>query len=313
MEVTLLGTGCPAPNLDRAGTALTVSVDGETFLVDCGPRTVYELLRNGIDPGSISELLFTHHHVDHNAAFPHFAISSWTAGRESLRVYGPDGTDDLIDALYTVYDEDLAYRAEVGYDASGIEDIEWIPVEDGSRFERSGTTIDALAVEHSIETYAYRFEGPNGERFVFSGDTRKLDALADFAADADVLVHDAHMSPVGDPPRDSGEEFVYERYQSPYPDEMSEQLAQTHCTPEQAGEIAAAAGVETLVLTHFPPYRDTDAIWRSAADAFDGRILVGHDGLEIDVANAVPTDDQHESLPADSPRVGASRDQYHEH
>lgn len=286
MEVTLLGTGCPAPNLRRAGTALSVQADGETFLVDCGPRTVYELLRNGIDPGSISELFFTHHHVDHNAAFPHFAITSWTAGRRSLRVYGPDGTDDLIDALYDVYEDDLAYRKQVGYDGTGIENIEWIPVEHGSRFERSGVEIEAFAVEHSIETYAYGFESTDGERFVFSADTRKYDGLADFAAGADVLVHDAHLSPIGEPPAEPDDEFVWERYLSPYPEEMREQLATTHCTPEQAGEIAAEADVETLVLTHFPPYRDTDEIRDAASQAFGGRVIVGRDGLVIDVGDA---------------------------
>ncbi|RLM90334.1 MBL fold metallo-hydrolase [Halobellus sp. Atlit-38R] len=291
MEVTLLGTGSPAPNLNRAGTALTVSTGEKTFLVDCGPRTVYELLRNGIDPGSISELLFTHHHVDHNAAFPHFAISSWTAGRESLRVYGPDGTDDLIEALYNVYEEDLAYRQQVGYDATGIEDIEWIPVEDGSRFERGDVEIEASSVEHSIETYAYRFEGPNGERLVFSGDTRKSEDLAAFAAGADVLVHDAHMSPVGDPPTPSGDELVWDRYLTPYPEEMAKNLQNTHCTPRQAGEVASNAGVDTLVLTHFPPYRDTDGIRAAAAEAFDGTVIVAYDGLTIDVSNGSLTNE----------------------
>jgi hypothetical protein len=106
------------------------------------------------------------------------------------------------------------------------------------------------------------------------------------------------MSPVCAPPHDSGEEFVYERYQSPYPDEMSEQLAETHCTPEQAGEIAAAAGVDTLILTHFPPYRDTEAIRAGAAEAFDGQIIVGRDGLEIDVTNPTKIRESNENHPA---------------
>lgn len=281
MQVTLLGTGCPVPTLERAGTALTVTAGGERFLVDCGPRTVYELIRNEIDPGSISNLLFTHHHVDHNAAFPHFAITSWTAGRESLTVYGPAGTTDLVDALYSVYDEDLAYRKQVGYAAEGIEDIEVRTVNDDFRLDRDGYSVDALAVDHSIETYAYRFESPSGERFVFSADTAQSAELIEFAADADVLIHDAHMAPVGDPPREG---FVWERYTTPYSEEKYEALRETHCTPQQAGEIAAEAGVGTLVLTHFPPYRDPAAVRKAAETVFEGSVLVGEDGLTLDVS-----------------------------
>lgn len=290
MRVTLLGTGSPTPTLARAGTALTVTVDGRTYLVDCGPRTVYELVRNEIDPGKISDLLFTHHHVDHNAAFPHFAIASWTAGRESLTVYGPSGTENLIDSLYSVYGEDIAYRKQVGYPEAGIENIDCVSVDEEFRLARGDLLVEALGVEHSIETYAYRFEGPNGERFVFSADTARSSDLAEFAAGADVLVHDAHMSPVGDTP-DVG--FVWDKYRTPYPDEMHEQLSRTHCTPRQAGEIAAEAGVESLVLTHFPPYRDVDAIRREAEKVFDGRVLVGEDGLTIDVTERM--NDSHQT------------------
>lgn len=292
MRVTILGTGCPIPTLSRAGSASTVTVDDRTYLVDCGPRTVYELLRNEIDPGSITDLLFTHHHVDHNASFPHFAIASWTAGRESLTVYGPDGTDDLIDALYSVYEEDLAYRKEVGYPASGIEDIEFDRVDQEFQLRHDGLTVTALPVEHSIETYAYRFENERGNSVVFSSDTAKFDRLAEFAAGADLLVHDAHMSPVGTSP-DEG--FVWERYTKPYPEETHRELAQTHCTPRQAGEIAADAGVGTLVLTHFPPYRDVDAIREQASESFDGTVHVGEDGLTLDTTTEMTGPDTNQT------------------
>jgi len=52
----------------------------------------------------------------------------------------------------------------------------------------------------------------------------------------------------------------------------------------QAGEIAQAAGVKTLVLNHFVPGDDSvpDDVWReSAAKAFRGEIVVGRDLLEI--------------------------------
>lgn len=279
MEVTLLGTGSPIPLLERAGTSLTVTVDGEPLMIDCGPRAVYELIRNGIDPGSVTELLFTHHHIDHNASFYHLAIVGWSAGRELLTVYGPPGTDTLIDSLYAIYEEDLAYRATVGYPPEGIENIEWVRVDPSFALERPGLSVTAQRVHHSIETYAYRIEGDDGV-VVFSADTRQSDRLADFAVGADVLVHEAHLSPAGDPPTEG---FVWDRYTRPYPDQAHEALSETHSTPEEAAQTAAAAGVDTLVLTHFPPYRDVESILHDAQAAFDGEVLVGMDGLTVEL------------------------------
>jgi ribonuclease BN (tRNA processing enzyme) len=62
-------------------------------------------------------------------------------------------------------------------------------------------------------------------------------------------------------------------------------LLASHTLAEQAGEIAAAAGVKTLVLSHFVPGGDasvTDEMWQAAAaKAFPGRIIVGRDLMRL--------------------------------
>jgi len=54
---------------------------------------------------------------------------------------------------------------------------------------------------------------------------------------------------------------------------------------EDAGRVAQAAGVKTLVLSHLVPPDDpevTDAMWEAAARRhFAGRVLVGRDLLEV--------------------------------
>lgn len=59
----------------------------------------------------------------------------------------------------------------------------------------------------------------------------------------------------------------------------------SHTTVEDAGKIAARAGVKTLVLSHFVPSENppvTDAQWLEGARGhFAGRIVVGHDLLEL--------------------------------
>jgi ribonuclease BN (tRNA processing enzyme) len=62
-------------------------------------------------------------------------------------------------------------------------------------------------------------------------------------------------------------------------------ILNSHTTAEDAGRVAAEAGVKTLVLSHFVPSEDppvSDEQWRSAAQKnFDGRVVVGRDLLEV--------------------------------
>ena len=62
-------------------------------------------------------------------------------------------------------------------------------------------------------------------------------------------------------------------------------LATFHTTLDEVGEVATAAGVKTLVLSHLgPPDPElvTDAMWRAGAQAtFAGEVVVGRDLLEI--------------------------------
>lgn len=58
-----------------------------------------------------------------------------------------------------------------------------------------------------------------------------------------------------------------------------------HTTAEEAGRIAKAAGVKTLVLSHRVPAEDpliSDQMWLDAARSqFAGQIIVGRDLLEL--------------------------------
>ena len=281
MDITLLATGSPVPTVERGGTSQLIEAGGEPILVDCGPRTVLRLLEAGVDLADLETLIFTHHHVDHNADLFQFVIASWSAGRRTLDVYGPTGTADFIEAMYDLYEEDIAYRQWFGHDGAGIEDIDVTRTTDALPIETDAWSATALPVEHSIETYAYRFEEhETGASCVISGDTRRLDSLADFATGADVLVCDACIAPPLDAPTPPG---VPDRFGEPISAETLERHKQNHCDAADAGEIAAAAGVDTLVLTHLLPHRDGMAMLDQAGAVFDGEVVVAEDGLELSV------------------------------
>jgi ribonuclease Z len=248
-----------------------VVADGRYYVVDCGERTSIRLLEAEIRPERTTRLLFTHLHSDHTLGYAHFAISGWLLGREHLRALGPVGTERHHQLLLgQVYGEDVAYRLSLGREARGLLDTEPRDVGPGVVVEEDDIRISAASVEHSVPTLAYRFDS-GGHAIVISGDTTECESLIALARGADVLVQDCTLDPV------SRTSFAAapERWR------MWERLAHQHCTPEQAARVAAAAGVRTLVLTHFMPLAEPEPTLACARREFDGQILFGWDLLEI--------------------------------
>jgi len=66
---------------------------------------------------------------------------------------------------------------------------------------------------------------------------------------------------------------------------LRKHLIASHTAAEDCGKVAEAAGVKTLVLSHFVPGDDpsiTDQMWSDAAGKhFRGRVIVGKDLMEI--------------------------------
>lgn len=277
MDVTLLGTGSPVPTLEHAGTSLAVEVGDETHLVDCGPGATHRMIEHEVHPGDVVRLFLTHNHIDHTADFFHFVVASWSLGRDALAIYGPPGTDRLLPALREVYAEDIAYRTRF-YDEAGIEDVDWTETAEGEVETGDGWRVAALPVDHSIETHAYRFESADAT-FVFTADTTPMDGLAEFAAGADLLLADACVARETATPPERG--LVWDRLTDRMGDEQAAGLRRTHCTPAEAGALAAAADVETLALTHHLPYRDMDAMVEEARSEFDGRVVAAADGMRF--------------------------------
>ena len=90
-----------------------------------------------------------------------------------------------------------------------------------------------------------------------------------------MLVHDAMYAPGVD------------RLVSGVPNatRLKESIMSHHTTAEDAGRVAQAAGVKTLVLSHLVPAEDpaiTEGMWIEAARThFRGDIIVGKDLMEI--------------------------------
>jgi len=158
-----------------------------------------------------------------------------------------------------------ASGASIAAAAPPMDPVEIYPSDD------NGVRVTAILVQHApvFPALAYRFDTPSGS-VVFSGDTGACDNVVRLAEGADYLVHEVIDL-----------DFVADRVAKlPNRDSIINHLTESHTSPEDAGRIAARAGVKTLVLSHLVPGDGEipEAAWEArAASTFGGNVVCGVD------------------------------------
>ena len=273
IKVTVLGSGTPLPNLKRSGPAFVAHLSDEPVMVDCGPDTLRQMMLAEIEPKLVTKVFITHLHMDHTLGLEWFAVGGWALGRRKLQLFGPPGTRRMKELLFDdLWKKDIEYRLSLGRPPQGLADIEVIETGPGLVYEDSTMRVTAAEGIHTAYDLAYRFDH-DGNSVVFTGDTYPADPIAALATGADALFHDCNLPPSA---RDwfAGSEGGLQVWAS---------LQDHHSTPENAGRIAAKAGVKKLVLIHLQPSADPEEAVRLAGTTFGGEIVAAEDFLEVSV------------------------------
>jgi len=283
MKVILLGTGTPRAYYGRAKSGVVVLAGDKAFLVDCGGSVVDQLIRAGVMPQRISDVLFTHHHYDHNGGFFDLFITSWRThivpgtvfeGRTGpMHVYGPTTTRSIIQKMRDSFDFDVALRISYNLSSDQGASIEYHESNGGVVYDQGGIRITTFEVDHRpvYPAVAYKFEY-NGKTVVISGDTIPVPAMIEQSRNADLLIHEAYNKAWLD--------GLIE--QNPRFEKALSNPAKYHTTTLEAAEIADAAAVKHLVLTHHIPApaaheeAEMDYI-KGMRDIYGGPITVGRD------------------------------------
>jgi ribonuclease Z len=261
MDLSLFfaGTAGSVPTARRGLPALLLRAGGDRILFDCGEGTQQQLLRS-VGLPELDVVFLTHYHLDHWLGIIGILKTFDLRGRERpLTIYGPPGLRALLDAMrpawgrvtYPLALEELDPHEEVAFD---------------------GYVVSPFPVEHRVRAYGYAFAeddrpgrfdaetaarlgvtpGPDfgrlqagetvngvtpeqvlgeprrGRRIVYTGDTAPCQATEVFAHEADLLVHESTF----------------------LDDELARARETGHSTARQAAEVASAAGVKLLALTH---------------------------------------------------------------
>lgn len=268
MDVTILGSGSPLPDAERAGPSGLISANGQHFLVDCGRGVLMRLAGAGLGIVNLNAVLLTHLHSDHTTDFNDVITSWWvmpfTAGRE-LTVIGPPGTKAFVQRTIDWMSADIGYRIDHHEDLNQPPAPNVIEVESGQAIESNGVVINATVVDHGVVRPAigYRFEA-DGQSAVWSGDTLPCDNLDELCNNADVYV----------------QTVIREDLVRTIPVQRFLDIIDYHSTVEQAAQTAKRSGVKTLVLNHMvpAPLPGTEDEWIALAQQhFDGTIVLAKD------------------------------------
>ena len=291
LDVLFVGTAASAPSAQRGLPAVLVRRGGDRLLFDCGEGTQRQLLRStGLV--ELEDIFLTHFHADHVLGLPGMLKTFSLRQRERpLTVYGPAGLRSLFAALRPIV-------GRVGFP------LELVELDPNDELERDGYRIAAYATDHGVPALGFAIvedprpgvfdparatalgitPGPDfgrlqegetvagvapdqvmgerrrGRRVVITGDTAPCEMTRLVAFEADLLVHEATFL-----------------------EEEADRAAETrHSTARQAAELAAAAGVGMLALTHISPRYGGKAVRDEARAAFENTVVPrDFDGIEI--------------------------------
>ncbi|MEL7465080.1 MAG: MBL fold metallo-hydrolase [Pseudomonadota bacterium] len=280
-QITLLGVkGGPAIRQGGAmPTSSLLQFAGQNILIDCGIGAARSTVEAGVSLLEIDAIFITHLHSDHVLELGPLLYTAWTTGMSRpVKVYGPEGVDDYWDNFLQAMAFDYAIRIDDEGRPPLRDLVEVATYGPGPIVEEGDLTATAFRVDHPPVTdcFALRFEA-DGKSVVFSADTCYFPPLAEFARGATVLVHEAMLT--------AGVDKLVAR--TPGAGRLREHLMASHTPADDAGRIASAAMVGTMVLNHLVPADDPEfgeSDWvGEVTKTWNGPVVIGRDGLTIPI------------------------------
>jgi ribonuclease BN (tRNA processing enzyme) len=241
LAVQVLGSGGPELQDKRASSSYLIWQDGRPrVLVDAGGGSALRFGQSGAQMSDVDVILFTHFHVDHSGDFSALIKSSWFEDRKRpLPIYGPMGNDFMPSTTEFVSDffgdkhgsyrylSELLVPGEGGSYIMQPHNVE-ASTKPVAAFRSGDLAVYSVHVVHGgVPALAWRVE-IGGRVIAFSGDTNgEGQGLVQLATNADLFV--AHNA---------------------VPEGVTGVERNLHMPPSVIGQIADAAHVKNLVLSH---------------------------------------------------------------
>jgi ribonuclease Z len=275
IKVTLLGTGTPQPIMERFGPSILVQAGSEILLFDAGRGCLQRLRQINLSYDKIDALFLTHLHSDHIVGIPDLWLTGWLLSKRAipLKVFGPVGTNSMIEYLQKAFVYDIKIRIEDDKAPEAGSKFLVNEIRQGVIYENNGVKVIAFEVDHFpiIPAFGYRIEY-KGHSVVLSGDTRYSVNLIKFAKGTDLLIHEVVIAP----DTLSKSDPIYNIFAH-------------HTTAEQASKIFEEVKPKLAAYSHIVKLygRDEPELLKRTKANYSGPAIIGEDLMSFSIADTV--------------------------
>jgi ribonuclease Z len=277
IRVIACGTGMPQPRLKQAGSCYLIELgNGDKFIIDMGKGSAERLAALGIPTDQLNRVLISHLHFDHAGDFPSFWLARGVnAARQPLYLWGPGGGQNpdwgirgWSEKIEDAWSWDVATRKSSGDPRSTqltVTEIDWKKVNE-LFYDENGVKIYSIPTIHIDQSIGFILEW-NGMKIAYSGDTAPNKWFLEYAAGADLAIHES-MLPPG---------MWVDKYS------MSHEAAvmsgtQGHTTPRAFGKIMEIVDPRMAVVNHLQNDFDTASIVeKEVRKYYDGPLSIAQD------------------------------------
>ena len=238
IKITTIGWWGAYPDANEATSGYLLQSEDLNILVDCGSG-VLSILQNYVELQHLDAVVLSHYHWDH--------VADIGCLQYAARILMDLGKRQKPLPIYG--------HAE-GSNLSGMDYLQYskgFAIAQQSPLQLGHLKFSFCPNVHPDPCLSIRADSGNCS-LVYIADTAWNDDLIKLAHGADLLICESSL---------------YDEYRGRIPG---------HLTAGEAGQIAAAAGVEHLVLTHLPHFGDHAMLLKQAAAKFSGKIELAATG-----------------------------------
>ncbi|MCS7464821.1 ribonuclease Z [Paenibacillus doosanensis] len=235
MNIICMGTASAAGSADRDNTYLLVQHEEDCILIDVGGNPLGKLKKLRIPLNRISEVVFTHFHIDHIYGLPSLLWGMWIAGREDALTIRCSKSNEaqLRSLLHSYQTASWPIRFDIRialFDDGAVTQL----------FDRNGLTMTAFPSLHAGPTVGLKLVH-DGKVTIYSADTRPNEWIRE-QSPVHTLIHEATTAADSSSQAHSSLDAVL-RY---YPVERIDRIVIVHLSDDEPYEAVLDSCPEQL-------------------------------------------------------------------